>query len=582
MGVSRTAHFLLESTSVRNASGWSGVVSAAPPQAPTEGILVRHLPVSKNAAVITAVLVALLLGSLISVSARAAAADCSVFTTPIYQVAKPEGTSLLTRNPNEVISAQTKYGFTEAWPSVGRVSRSAAAGLTVVYRMYSQPRADFMFAAEAAVAEAQQAGYAVEQVAFYAAAEASTCTVPAFQMTKGGKHRVAFGTSERASAESAGWAAVEVAFYLPTTPVDAPGDAPSSPTTQVPTSTSTTTNTAAPTTSTSTQPPASASPSVTSTGATSTSTTVAPTTPVDPVPPAPVSPQDPSAFTVAVIPDTQMEMTNASDDRFVNRWTWLVANQSALNVRFVAHVGDVTNWGNAAPAQFQKAKDSVSVLTGKIPWMAVAGNHDTAVVCSGGSGCPGVSGRVAVRDASTFNSYLAGTMDHVAGTRVAGQMENALHTFTAGGAKWLVLGIELWPRTEVVTWARDVVASHPDYNVIVVTHSYLTSGGAIATTAEGYGNNPASVIFEQVVKPFENVKMVFSGHDGTATTRRDLGTHGNVILSMLQCYHSTVTNPMRLVTIDVAAGTVKSWVYAPKTNQTLAAAQTWTGLSFIK
>ena len=35
-----------------------------------------------------------------------------------------------------------------------------------------------------------------------------------------------------------------------------------------------------------------------------------------------------------------MEMTNASDDRFVNRWTWLVANQSALNVRFVAHVGD--------------------------------------------------------------------------------------------------------------------------------------------------------------------------------------------------------------------------------------------------
>ena len=189
MGVSRTAHFLLESTSVRNASGWSGVVSAAPPQAPTEGILVRHLPVSKNAAVITAVLVALLLGSLISVSARAAAADCSVFTTPIYQVAKPEGTSLLTRNPNEVISAQTKYGFTEAWPSVGRVSRSTAAGLTVVYRMYSQPRADFMFAAEAAVAEAQQAGYAVEQVAFYAAAEASTCTVPAFQMTKGGKHR---------------------------------------------------------------------------------------------------------------------------------------------------------------------------------------------------------------------------------------------------------------------------------------------------------------------------------------------------------------------------------------------------------
>jgi len=543
---------------------------------------VRHLPVSKNAAVVTAVLVALLLGSLITVSARAAAADCSVFTTPVYQVAKPGGTSLLTRNPNEVVSAQTNYGFTEAWPSVGRVSRSAAAGLTVVYRMYSQPRADFLFAAEADVAEAQQAGYAVEQVAFYAAAEASTCAVPAFQMTKAGKHRVAFGTSERAGAESAGWAALDVAFYLPTSPVGAAGDATASPTTQVPTTAPTTTTTAAPTTSTSTQTTSIASPSATSTGAAPTSTAVTPTNPVTVVPPAAGSPQDSNAFTVAVIPDTQMEVTNTSDDRFVNRWTWLVANQSALNVRFVAHVGDVTNWGNVAPAQFQKAKDSLSVLKGKIPWMAVAGNHDTAVVCSGGSGCPGVSGRVAVRDATAFNSYLAGTMNNVAGSRVAGQMENAFHTFTAGGTKWLVLGIELWPRTEVVTWARDVVASHPDYNVIVVTHSYLTSGGAIGTSMDGYGNNPASVIFEQVVKPFENVKMVFSGHDGTATTRRDLGTHGNVILSMLQCYHSTVTNPMRLVTIDVAAGTVKSWVYAPKTNQTLAAAQTWTGITFIK
>ena len=92
--------------------------------------------------------------------------------------------------------------------------------------------------------------------------------------------------------------------------------------------------------------------------------------------------------------------------------------------------------------------------------------------------------------------------------------------------------------------AKDVVASHADYNVIVVTHSYLTAGGAIASGMDGYGNNPPSVIFDQVVKPYANVKMVLSGHDGTATTRSDVGSNGNRILSMLQCYHSTSTNPM--------------------------------------
>lgn len=551
------------------------------------GIVVRRLSLPKNGLVVAAVLVALVFASVIGVTASASAGDCSALTAEVYQVAKPDGTSLLTRNPNEVVSAQAKYGFVETWPSVGRVSRVPAPGLTTVYRTYHQAKADFQFVTEARLAEAIDSGYAVEQVAFYAATDASSCASPAFQMSKAGHHRVAFGTSERALAEASGWAAVETAFYLAVTPVSTPTSSTGAPTTAVPTSSTVAPTTATPTTATTsgtvtTSPTATAS--TTTPAATPTQTATAPvtTTPVAPPPPEPVSLQQPNTFSFAVVPDSQMEMTNASDDRFVNRWQWLVANQDALDLRFVAHVGDVTNWGNAAPAQFQKAKDSLSVLQGKIPWMAVAGNHDTAVVCAGGSGCPGISGRVAVRDATTFNSYLGASMDRVAGTMVPGHLENAFHTFTAEGTKWLIVGLELWPRAEAIAWAKDVVASHADYNVIVVTHSYLTAGGAIASGMDGYGNNPPSVIFDQVVKPYANVKMVLSGHDGTATTRSDVGSNGNRILSMLQCYHSTTTNPMRLVSVDVAAGKVTSWVYAPKTGQTLVAAQTWTGLNFVK
>ena len=69
----------------------------------------------------------------------------------------------------------------------------------------------------------------------------------------------------------------------------------------------------------------------------------------------------------------------------------------------------------------------------------------------------------------------------------AGKVDNTYSRFDAGGRHWLVLNLELWPRTAVVAWAQPVVASHPDDNVIVATHSYLTASGAIyqtrATTA---------------------------------------------------------------------------------------------------
>ena len=131
-------------------------------------------------------------------------------------------------------------------------------------------------------------------------------------------------------------------------------------------------------------------------------------------------------------------------------------------------------------------------------------------------------------------------------------MDNAYHTFRSGGRDWLVLNLELWPRTEVVTWARRVVANNPRRNVIVVTHSYLTGNGSISRSNGGYGATSPRYLFDHLIKVYPNVKLVLSGHVGRARVRTDKGANGNKVVSMLQCMHDT-SNPVRLIWIDTGA-----------------------------
>ena len=128
-------------------------------------------------------------------------------------------------------------------------------------------------------------------------------------------------------------------------------------------------------------------------------------------------------------------------------------------------------------------------------------------------------------------------------------MDNTYHVYTAGGISWLVLNLELWQRPGALSWAQRVVKAHPQHNVIVVTHSYLTAQGKISTKAE-YGDTAPSVLARKLVKKYPNVRMVFSGHVGQAAHRVDKGVHGNRIDSFVVAMHSNTTNPMQLVRVD--------------------------------
>ncbi len=306
--------------------------------------------------------------------------------------------------------------------------------------------------------------------------------------------------------------------------------------------------------------------------------------PQPPVAAAPeVVPDTPTAFSLAVIPDTQRELHEASDTRFDERMEWLVAKRSALDLRYVVHTGDVVDWDDPTHAMYERASAGFARLDDAgIAWSAAVGNHDTAAVCSGGSACPGGDASVDVRDTTTWNEYFpADRLARLGGTFEDGRSDNNWTTFDAGGRHWLVLTLELWPRPEVVDWADDIVATHPDHNVIVNTHMFLAQDGSISQTAGGYGATSPQYLYDRVIARRPNVKIVLSGHVGTFAHRVET-IAGNKVVMLSGTWHSQTTNPVRQLQIDPSKGRVVSHTYAPRTRETWAGANlTVTGLTFI-
>lgn len=472
----------------------------------------------------------------IATPSSAAGTGCEALRTDLHQlVHSRSSSSLVTVWPSEVASAGSN-GFVDRG-ALAKVSTSSGSGRVVVQRMTKG--SDFRYVQTSGqITAAKKDGYQSSSLPFYAAAAGgASCLTPVFQVSKSGYHRLAAGTSARDSLVKQGWSGVDTVFYaasVPGTDGSTPGD----------------------------QPPSIPSGSVA----------------------GPIRGSDSDkVFTFAVLPDTQREMKQKSDTRFENRVKFLVDRRKAWDLRFALHVGDLVDWDTPDHAMYVKAAKGLLPLQAKIPLAMAPGNHDTHAVCPGGSACPGADARVTVRDTKTYNTYFPKSrFGAVSGQFEPGKMDNAYHTLRSGGVDWLILNLELWPRTSTINWANKVVKANPKKNVIVLTHSYLTSSGKIYTSNGGYGSNSPQYLYDHLIKLYPNIKMVMSGHAGTSAIRTDKGVKGNTIVSMLQCFHST-TNPVRIVSVHADTGTLYTSVYSPATSTSKKEHnQTVKGLKFVK
>ncbi len=287
------------------------------------------------------------------------------------------------------------------------------------------------------------------------------------------------------------------------------------------------------------------------------------------------------SFTLAIVPDVQQEIPST---RLRDRLQWLVDNRAKLNLKMMLQCGDMMNFHT--PVHYAHQSEALTVLDAAgFPYATALGNHDTAAVkVDGGSAAPG-NVNTNLRNTSTYNTYFpASRFTLLAGTYEVGKIDNAYHVFTAGGRNWLVINLELWARSGAVEWAKSVVAGHPNHNVILLTHAHLNGDSTIQQNNGGYGDNSPQYVFDQLLKPYANIRLVFSGHTGSHGYRTDTGAQGNTIYQFLQCYHDGTTNPVRLLEIDTAKGTMTTRVFCPSINKDKddGSARTITGVQWVQ
>lgn len=320
-------------------------------------------------------------------------------------------------------------------------------------------------------------------------------------------------------------------------------------------------------------------------------------------PSAPVPPSG-ASFSIAVIPDTQNEVLSTSDERYSSRTQWLVDNKDSLKLAYVLHTGDNVSHGWLAPSQYAVAKRAIGILEdGGLPYALAIGNHDTRAVgwngiagsrgyggaayasnpeCIGRLGATACNSPLLLRQTSEFNdAFPLSKLKDVGGVYEQGKVDNTWSTFTAADTRWLVLTLELWPRTDVLSWAEKVVADHPSHNVVIQTHSYLDGNGTVSKSNGGYGKTAPSLLYDQIVSKYSNVKLVFSGHVGKFIKRTD-AINGNTVVSYLGNDLGDHSNPVRVLTIDTATGTVTGRLHDPIHNRVLTAYNTSDAIKIVR
>jgi 3',5'-cyclic AMP phosphodiesterase CpdA len=280
----------------------------------------------------------------------------------------------------------------------------------------------------------------------------------------------------------------------------------------------------------------------------------------------PDTPPPPPA-TIIVLPDTQY-YSAAYPDVYLQQTRWIVDQKRALHIEAVLHVGDLVDGFDDAE-QWSSAGAAMRVLDGVVPYVIVPGNHDT--------------------DASRetpINTYFGpDSLPWLGGTMTAGRIENNYALIAIGAQRWLVVGIEFGPRDSVVAWADSVLKAYPSLPAILVTHAYLYRDGSrydinVSRVSQQYfipqdygytaseGINDGEMMWQRLVLPNPNVRMVFSGHDSAAarlTSARPDGSLVHQMLSDYQWYGGVYFGYgyLRIVRLDYAQRTISVETYSP-------------------
>lgn len=286
-------------------------------------------------------------------------------------------------------------------------------------------------------------------------------------------------------------------------------------------------------------------------------------------------------FTIVVIPDTQTLTEAGATEASVlqAQFQWAATHKSAENIKAVISVGDLTNVPDADRMGRALAAYNIAKAAG-LPVVPIVGNHDYDGAAPAARATTGF-------DAYFGPSYFAGAAYYGGSTYPTSSNANYYITFTNGTQAYVVLALEFFPRAAAVSWAQGIIAAHPNAYIIITTHAYLRTDGQRTLDADTHGpaayslpsgDYNAQEIYDALVKPYSNVRIVLGGHhvDGAPFVARSSvisATTGAVTHEFFTNYQTEAAagHYMMILRFKPATGSIAVSYYSPTLDQEDAA-----------
>jgi len=236
---------------------------------------------------------------------------------------------------------------------------------------------------------------------------------------------------------------------------------------------------------------------------------------------------DQGSWSLVLFPDPQSYVKFDRNVGVLNLMTsWVRENIEELNTEFVLCTGDLVEQnelinpdGKAAnqnsKQQWQSVSNAFHKLNGYVPYVLATGNHDY--------------GHVSAEYRSTQYDQYFSTEQNGLNARALREVGPALNGHSSGvnavyefktphPKNILVMVLEFAPRDTVLQWAKGIVdlPKYENHDVILLTHVYLDRASK-HIASQGYkikDANYGQAVYEKLVKPSKNIRLVFSGHIG--------------------------------------------------------------------
>ncbi len=271
-----------------------------------------------------------------------------------------------------------------------------------------------------------------------------------------------------------------------------------------------------------------------------------PHTPIPAVPSAP--PTDtpvPTPFSIVWLSDTQSMTYCNYTDALESMGRWIVDEKQARNILYVVQTGDAVENG-FSDWQWKNFDACYDQFRDELPYIAIAGNHETGM------------------KRHSYVGYLSRRNVSEIPRRYSFERGRAAYaTLRAGGIDFLILGAGWDSELMSVDWMNEVLREHRDFVAILLFHGYIQTNGTYTVVGKK--------MFEQVVKPNPNVKLVLCGHVlGTAVRFEDVDDNGDGaadrrVTALMYNYQNADTDcgQLRLLTFDPMARSMRVLTYSP-------------------